>query len=127
MMGVTDAWGEINSYPYSAISSVGLDNAENTVALNGPAGLPPTEPSLLNAAVAAGAKQSQLIGQQSYLGYRLDERCDNLQLQYRRQGRKQVGAVQPGTGAALNMTLYGEVSKQLVVRGMGGDWSVSYV
>lgn len=127
MMGVTDAWGEINSYPYSAISSVGLDNAENTVALNGPAGLPPTNPSLLNAAVAGTAKQSQLIGQQSYLGYRLDERCDNLQLQYRRLGRKQVAAVQPGTGAALNMTLYGEVSKQLVVRGMGGDWSVSYV
>jgi len=127
MMGVTDTWGEINSYPYSAISSVGLDNAQDTKALNGPAGLPPTSPSLLNAATAAGAKQSQLIGQQSYLGYRLDERCDNLQLQYRRLGRKQVAGVQAGTGAALNLTLYGEVSKKLVVRGMGGDWAVSYV
>jgi len=127
MMGVTDAWGEINSYPYSAISSVGLDNAQATKALNGPAGLPPTSPSLLNAATEGDAKQSQLIGQQSYLGYRLDERCDNLQLQYRRLGRKQVADVQAGTGAALNLTLYGEVSKKLVVRGMGGDWAVSYV
>ena len=126
MMGVTDTWGEINSYPYSAMQSVGLDSREPTsAALNGPAGLPPTVPSLLIKTQVATAQQSQLIGQQAYLGYRLDERCDNLQLQYRRLGRKQASGG-PGTGAALNLTLFAEVSKKLVVRGMG-DWAVSYV
>ena len=125
MMNCTDTWGEINSYPFSAMNSVGLDNEEATT-LNGPAGLPPTVPSLLIKTLAATAKQSQLIGQQAYLGFRLDERCDNLQLQYRRVGRTQIAASPPGTGAALNLTLYAEVSKQLVVRGMG-DWAVSYV
>ena len=125
MMGVTDTWGEINSYPYSAIESVGLDNgAGTTAAANAPAGVPPTVPSILVAGETA--KQSQLIGQQSYLGYRLEERCDNLQLNYQRTGQFQVAAAAPGTDIALNLTLYAEVSKQLTVRGMG-DWSVSYM
>lgn len=125
MMNVTDTWGEINSYPYSALQSVGLDSREDTGALNGPAGLPPTVPSLLIKTQLAQAKQAQIIGQQSYLGFNVRERCDNLQLQYRRLGRKQATGG-PGTGDALNLTLYAEVSKQLVVRGMG-DWRVSYV
>ena len=128
MMGVTDAWGEINAYPYSAIGSVGLDNGNATAdAKNGPAGLPPLRPSMRKAGVTA-AKQSPLIGQQSYLGYRLDERCDNLQLNYERVGQFQHDQTTsaPGTGVALNLTLYAEVSKQLVVRGMG-EWAVSYV
>ena len=127
MMNVTDTWGEINSYPFSAMQSVGLDSREDTAAKNGPAGLPPTVPSLLIKTQLATAQQSQLIGQQSYLGFNVRERCDNLQLQYRRLGRKQAGTTGgPGTGGALNLTLYAEVTKQLVVRGMG-DWAVSYV
>jgi len=122
---VTDTWGEINSYPYSAIESVGLDNgAGTTAAVNAPAGVPPTVPSILKAGDTA--KPSQLIGQQSYLGYRLEERCDNLQLNYQRTGQFQLAAAAPGTDIALNLTLYAEVSKQLTVRGMG-DWSVSYM
>ena len=126
MMNVTDTWGEINSYPFSALQSVGLDSREDAGALNGPAGLPPTKPSLLIKTQLATAKQAQIIGQQSYLGFNVRERCDNLQLQYRRLGRNQAATKGPGTGGALNLTLYAEVSKQLVVRGMG-DWAVSYV
>ena len=115
-MGVADTWGQINTAPYMALESVGLDLAETTVAaLNAPAGVPPTDPSILVAATAATAKQSATIGQQAYIGFRLDERCDNLQLQYQR-----------GTGGPLNLTLFAEVTKRLDVRGPG-DWKVSYV
>jgi len=126
-MGMADTWGELNSFPYAALESVGLDIA-SAAAKNGPAGLPPTLPSLrvLGGAGADVAKQSVLVGQQAYIGFRIDERCDNLQLQYQRSGRFQAPApVVPGTNTAMDLTMYAEVSKMLTVRGPG-DWSVSY-
>lgn len=127
-MGVCDAWGEINSFPYAALESVGLDLA-GAVAKNGPAGLPPTFPSLRVAGAlgAEQARQSSLIGQQAYIGFRIDEKCDNLQIQYQRSGRfQQVAPIEPGTNTAMDLTMYAEVSKMLTVRGPG-EWSVSYM
>ena len=126
-MGTADTWGQINTAPYMALESVGLDRAAEACK-NGPAGVPPTLPSMLVAG-AAGidiARQSAIVGQGAYIGFRVDERCDNLQLQYQRAGRFQDAGFAPGTGGPLNLTLYAEVSKRLDVRGPG-DWSVSYI
>ena len=124
-MGVADTWGQVNTAPYMALESVGLDLAAET-AVNAPAGVPPTNPSIRDSTTAANAKQSAIVGQGAYIGFRVDERCDNLQLQYQRAGRFQTAGKAPGTGGPLNLTLYAEVSKRLDVRGPG-DWAVSYV
>ena len=126
-MGMADVWGEVNSFPYAALESVGGDLAA-APCKNGPAGLPPTLPSLLEAGTGGidVARQSALVGQQAYIAFRIDERADNLQLQYQRSGRFQLPApVAPGTNTALDLTLYAEVTKILTVRGPG-EWAVSY-
>lgn len=122
-MGVADTWGQINCAPYGALESVGLDFARQDC-VNAPAGVPPTNPSILEAGTAP--RQSQIIGQQAYMGFRLDEKVDNLQLQYGRFGRFQEAGDKPGTNTPLDLTLYAEVSKRLIVAGPG-DWRVEYV
>ena len=62
-----------NTAPYMALESVGLDLADTAIAAqNAPAGVPPTSPSILVAATAATAKQSATVGQQAYIGFRVD-------------------------------------------------------
>jgi len=124
-MGVSDSWGEINAPPYGAIQSVGLDDAR-TAAVNAPAGVADTNPSILEAGISA--RHAATTGQQSYCGFRIDSKVDALQLEYQRTGRFQAAtaAARVGTASALDLTLFAEVSKVLEVMG-GGVWRIAYV
>ena len=130
-MAVSDTWGELNCPPYGAIESVGLDGAGVAI-VNAPAGVAPTEPSLLISANAATARHSPTTGQLSYCAFRVDSRMDALQIEYGRSGRLQSVTApnttpgQGGTAVALDLTVYAEVSRSLMVMG-GGQWKIQYV
>ena len=124
-MGTSDVWGEINAPAYGAVQSVGLDAAQED-AENAPAGVAPTEPSILTEGSAP--RHAATTGQQSYCSFNMESRVDNLIIEYQRTGRFQAPNIigQGGTGVAIDLTCFAEVSKSLTVMG-GGKWRIQYV
>lgn len=124
-MGTSDVWGEINAPAYGAVQSVGLDAARDD-AENAPAGVAPTEPSILT--VGTAPRHAATTGQQSYCSFNMESRVDNLIIEYQRTGRFQAPNIigQGGTGVAIDLTCFAEVSKSLTVMG-GGKWRIQYV
>ena len=124
-MGTSDVWGEINAPAYGAVQSVGLDAARDD-AENAPAGVAPTVPSILTE--GSSPRHAATTGQQSYCSFHMESRVDNLIIEYQRTGRFQAPNVigQGGTGVAIDLTCFAEVSKSLTVMG-GGKWRIQYV
>ena len=73
---------------------------------------------------SASAKQSDLIGQASYYGFSVEDRCNQLNFTFSRQGFKDTQANNPYNVAA-DIHIFGECRKQLTMS--GGQYNISYM
>jgi len=96
---LNDTWGQCNTLPYG-----------NQLAI--------TTAARYNAAL------QPKISQQSYFGCFLNSRVKNLQVIYTRTGLQDNSGNQVDTNQALDVLVYGEVSKSLVMK--GGEVNVVY-
>ena len=107
------AWGDMCLLPYSGSPGIGRDDFD--AASVNTSGVP---------GFSASAKQSDLIGQASYYGFSVEDRCNQLNFTFSRQGFKDTQANNPYNVAA-DIHIFGECRKQLTMS--GGQYNISYM
>jgi len=107
------AWGDMVLVPYSSNYGVGRDNFDAaSVNTSGVPGL------------STGLKQSHLIGQSSYYGFSVEDRCNQLNFTFSRLGFKDTQTNNPYNVAA-DLHIFGECRKQINFN--GGQYNISYM
>lgn len=107
------AWGDMCLMPYAANFGVGRDYFD--VASVNTSGVP---------GLAASNKQSQLVGQASYYGFSVEDRCSQLQFTFKKTGFKDTQDNNPYNVAA-DLHIFGECRKQLTMS--GGKYNIVYL
>ena len=103
---LSDTWGDLNLAPHQQSTSVGLDNKNGaSVHKEG------VEP--LN-----GADQSDRVGNASFIGYAIQDRISDLQINYSRNLCKDTLAIQK-YNLGLNIHVFAEVSKSFIPQKSG--------
>jgi len=103
---LSDTWGDLNLAPHQQSTSVGLDNKHtNSVHKEG------VEP--LN-----GNDQSDKVGNASFIGYAIQDRVSDLQINYSRNLCKDTLTVQK-YNLGLNVHVFAEVSKSFIPQKSG--------
>ncbi len=117
-MLLQETWGVVNIPPFGSLQTVGSENTSLVCQnVNG------LKFSFLNGD-ATNERLSESQGQYSYIGFQIEDRCKQLQFSYTRTVAKDIAAIKY-TQEALDVHIYGEVRKQLVL-GKNG-YEVSYV
>ncbi len=112
-----DAWSNYNILPFSNQENVGLTPVGNLAPYN-VYGLCHDQEEL------EPLGQDPRIGQSSYIGVRIGERMNTLELEYERTAVSEQRAHLNTTGAPLDVHFYAEVPKNFVVS--GGDYRIEY-
>lgn len=107
------AWGDMVLLPYSANYGVGRDNFD--VASVNTSGVP---------GLSTGLKQSHIIGQASYYGFSVEDRCNQLNFTFSRTGFKDTQTNNPYNVAA-DLHIFGECRKQINFN--AGQYNISYM
>ena len=107
------SWGNMVITPYAGSESVGRDYFD-TAAVNS-SGVSPLE---------TGSKMSNLVGQSSYYGFTIEDRCSQLQFTFGKTGFRDTQANNP-YNVALDLHIFGECRKQLNLS--GGDYNIKYL
>jgi len=116
-MLLQETWGEVCVNPFGALTEIGLDVA-STFPLNRNGC--PQQPGNVPAAV----RKSTLVGQQDYIGFQIEDKVKQLQVNYKRSCVKDTDAGLDNS-VAMDVHIYAEVRKQLVFS--GGNYQISYV
>ena len=107
------SWGDMCLVPYSANFGVGREDFDAaSVNTSGVPGL------------STGAKPSHLIGQASYYGFSIEDRCSQLQFTFKKTGFKDTQTNNPYNVAA-DLHIFGECRKQLTMS--GGKYNIVYL
>lgn len=107
------AWGDMCLVPYASDFGVGRDYFD--VASVNTSGVP---------GLSAGDKQSHLIGQASYYGFSVEDRCSQLQFTFKKTGYNDTQSNNPYNVAA-DLHIFGECRKQLTMS--GGKYNIVYM
>ena len=107
------AWGDMALSPYAAQHGVGNESVLDATPVN-TSGVP----------ILDNAKQSARVGQASYYGFSVEDRCSQLQLSFFKNAYKDAQTGDP-KNKAVDLHIYGECRKQLVIS--GGKYNISYM
>ena len=105
-MLLQETWGDVVIPPFGALTMVGLDDP------------------IAESRNVSGL-QSNLIGQNDYIGFQVEDYVKQLQFNYKRTIVKDDSA-NLSNSVAMDVHIYGEVRKQLTFTG-NGDYDISYV
>ena len=125
-MMLSDTWGALNMCPFQNQQSVGRDTAYAPSALN-IVGINRTQPSVLATApgVGTGPQQGYWISNSAWIGVPIQDRVSDLQITLERTGTFSEGTQSSaGNFQALNLHVFGEVSKGMTVS--GGSYRIYY-
>jgi len=109
-----DAWGSYVLAPGDDTTSLGVNDQNNNVAADRTRG---ARPIVAN-------KQNDKVGQASYIGFHIEDKVKDMQIDYSRSGMSDTHA-RFRYNTALNLHFFAEVRKQLVMK--GDKFMVSYM
>ncbi len=109
-----ETFGNVNIAPFDNLQSVGI--VQKNINVNHQRGVRP---------VAAGNNQNALVGNFDYIGFTIANRINDLQLNYQRTLVKDELPVQK-YNEGLNVDIYAEVSKALIVDKAKNKYMVRY-
>lgn len=107
------AWGNMTIVPHGAEYGVGNESVLDATPAN-TSGVP----------VLDSNKLSKRVGQASYYGFSVEDRCNQLQLSFFKNAYKDAQTGDP-QNKAFDLHIYGECRKQLIIS--AGKYNVSYM
>ena len=125
-MMLSDTWGALNMCPFQNQQSVGRDTAYAASALN-VVGINQTQPPVRSTApgVGTGPQQGYWISNSAWIGLPVQDRVSDMQIDLERTGTFSEGTQSSaGNFQALNLHVFGEVSKGMTVS--GGSYRIFY-
>jgi len=109
-----DAWGSYVLAPGDDTTSLGVNSQTTNVVVARAKGARPLQANKLN----------DKVGQSSYIGYHIEDKVKDLQIDYSRTGVSDTDA-RLRYNTALNLHFFGQVRKSLVVK--GNKFMISYM
>lgn len=111
-MACVEVWGDLNVCPFANVPSQG-NNCQNSV-VNGKGSFPER---------GAGTDEDDRIGQSDYIAVDVSDRVSQLQFDFSRTVLEDTA--NGFEDAALDVNMYAEVQKQIIVKGSG--YEINYV
>ena len=111
-MACVEVWGDLNVCPFANVPSQG-NNCQNSV-VNGKGSFPER---------GAGTDEDDRIGQSDYIAVDVSDRVSQLQFDFSRTVLNDTANA--FEDAALDVNMYAEVQKQIIVKGSG--YEINYV
>jgi len=121
-MLLSETWGVVTIAPFGGVGGVGSNTIGEPTNLHNVNGAP--IPLSFNTSDAA-TDLSPVVGQYSYYGFSVEDMVKQLQFTYNRTAVKDTTPGPKYTSQAMDINVYGEVRKQLVL-GKGG-YEVKYM
>ena len=105
-------WGNVNVVPFGCQNSVGMEDFD--AAAQNTSGVP----------TLTATKQSDRVGQASFYGFTVEDRCNQLQFTFTRNGYKDTQENNP-YNAGADLHIFGECRKQMVFS--SNKYNISYM